>query len=77
LKSLDIRAEIDEKQEKIGKKIRDTELEKIPYMLIVGEKEQEENQVAVRKQGEGDLGSVSIEEFANRINQEVADKIAK
>jgi len=77
LKAMDIRAEIDDRQEKIGKKIRDTELEKIPYMLIVGEKEQEENQVAVRKQGEGDLGSVIIEDFANRIHQEVADRIAK
>lgn len=77
LKSMDVRAEIDDRQEKIGKKIRDTELEKIPYMLIVGEKEQEEGKVSVRKQGEGDLGSVLIQEFADRINQEVADKIAK
>lgn len=77
LKSMDIRAEIDDRQEKIGKKIRDTELEKIPYMLIVGEKEQEEGKVSVRKQGEGDLGSKFIDEFADRINQEVADRIAK
>src|SRR5690606_34350465 len=77
LKSLDIRADIDDRQEKIGKKIRDTELDKIPYMLIVGEKEQEEGKVSVRKQGEGDLGSVQIDEFADKINQEVADKIAK
>lgn len=77
LKSMDIRAEIDDRQEKIGKKIRDTELEKIPYMLIVGEKEQEEGLVSVRKQGEGDLGSVLIQEFANSIHQEIADKIAK
>jgi threonyl-tRNA synthetase len=77
LKSMEVRAEIDDRQEKIGKKIRDTELDKIPYMLIVGEKEQEEGKVSVRKQGEGDLGSVLIQEFADRINQEVADKIAK
>lgn len=77
LKSMDVRAEIDDRQEKIGKKIRDTELEKIPYMLIVGEKEQEEGKVSVRKQGEGDLGSILISEFADKINQEVADKIAK
>ncbi len=77
LKSLEIRAEIDDRQEKIGKKIRDTELDKIPYMLIVGEKEQDEAKVSVRKQGEGDLGSVTIEDFAAKINQEVADKIAK
>lgn len=77
LKSLDIRAEIDDRQEKIGKKIRDTELDKIPYMLIVGEKEQEEGKVSVRKQGEGDLGSVEIAAFAADINQQVADKIAK
>ncbi len=77
LKSLDIRAEMDDRQEKIGKKIRDTELEKIPYMLIVGEKEQEEGKVSVRKQGEGDLGSVDIVAFATDINRQVADKIAK
>ncbi|OJU73961.1 MAG: threonine--tRNA ligase [Bacteroidetes bacterium 47-18] len=77
LKSLDIRTEMDDRQEKIGKKIRDTELEKIPYMLIVGEKEQEEGKVSVRKQGEGDLGSVDIVAFATDINRQVADKIAK
>ncbi len=60
----DIRGLIDDRSEKIGRKIRDTELKKIPFMLIVGEKEVEEGKVSVRRQGEGDIGSMSIEEFA-------------
>ena len=71
LKNYDIRGLIDDRNEKIGKKIRDTELQKVPYMLIVGEKEEAENMVSVRKQGEGDLGSFSIEEFAEIINKEI------
>jgi len=63
LKSNDIRASIDERAEKIGKKIRDTELAKIPVMLIIGEKEAEQNQVSVRIQGEGDKGSMNIDDF--------------
>ncbi len=59
----DIRGIIDDRSEKIGRKIRDTELKKIPYMLIIGEKEAESGNVAVRKQGEGDVGTMSIEEF--------------
>lgn len=59
----DIRGYIDDRNEKIGKKIRDTELKKIPIMLIVGEKEVAENRVSVRKQGEGDAGSMTLEEF--------------
>jgi threonyl-tRNA synthetase len=61
----DIRGIIDDRAEKIGKKIRDTELKKIPFMLIVGEKEVESGRVSVRKQGEGDKGSMEIEEFIN------------
>ncbi|MEM6699714.1 MAG: His/Gly/Thr/Pro-type tRNA ligase C-terminal domain-containing protein, partial [Bacteroidota bacterium] len=55
---------IDSRTESIGRKIRDTELKKIPFMLIVGEKEAASNTVSVRKQGEGDMGSMSVEEFA-------------
>ena len=61
----DIRGIIDDRAEKIGKKIRDTELKKIPFMLIVGEKEVKSGKVSVRKQGEGDKGSMEIEEFIN------------
>lgn len=68
LQNSDIRAHIDQRGEKIGRKIRDTELKKIPYMLIVGEKEEENNQVSVRKQGDGDLGSMKPEKFIQIIN---------
>lgn len=71
LKNYDIRGLVDERNEKIGKKIRDTELQKVPYMLIVGEKEEAENKVSVRKQAEGDLGSFEIEAFAKIINSEI------
>ena len=63
LNNYDIRGLIDNRDEKIGKKIRDAEMKKIPFMLIVGEKEQEEQKVSVRKHGQGDLGSLSLEEF--------------
>jgi len=75
LKNYDIRGLVDDRNEKIGKKIRDTELQKVPYMLIVGEKEEAENQVAVRKQGEGDLGSFSLEDFAKIIGTEIDKKL--
>ncbi len=71
LKKLDIRTEIDGRSEKTGKKIRDAELKKIPYMLIVGEKEEKSNTVSVRKQGEGDLGTMTIEGFAEVINEKI------
>lgn len=77
LKASGVRVEMDDRMEKIGKKIRDTELAKIPYMLIVGEKEAEDNVVSVRKQGQGDVGAMSASDFANLINQEVEDKIAQ
>lgn len=73
LKNYDIRARIDSRNEKIGRKIRDAELSRIPYMLIVGEKEETEGNIAVRKQGEGDLGSFSVEAFASRINVEIKE----
>jgi threonyl-tRNA synthetase len=70
LNNSDIRALIDDRSEKTGKKIRDAELRKIPYMLVVGEKEELENQVSVRKQGEGDLGVLSLDGFASLIHDE-------
>jgi threonyl-tRNA synthetase len=71
LKKQDVRAEIDDRQEKIGKKIRDTELDKIPFMLIVGEKEMNEKTVGVRRQGVGDLGAKSIAEFEQMIKEAI------
>ncbi|MBD5290677.1 MAG: threonine--tRNA ligase [Bacteroides sp.] len=71
LEKEDVRAVVDDRNEKIGKKIRDNELKKIPYMLIVGEKEAENGEVSVRKQGEGDKGTMSIADFARIINDEV------
>ncbi len=71
LKTYDIRALVDERNEKIGKKIRDAEMAKIPYMFIVGENEQNEQKIAVRKQGEGDLGSFDVKEFADQLNAEI------
>ncbi len=74
LKKADIRAELDDRSEKIGKKIRDTEVAKVPYMLIIGEKEVNDNKVAVRRQGKGDLGSVDAEEFLSSIKTEIAER---
>ena len=75
LKQKDIRAVVDGRNEKIGRKIRDNELKKIPYMLIVGEKEAENNEVSVRKQGEGDKGSMKITTFAEILTEEVEKMI--
>ncbi|NMM50441.1 threonine--tRNA ligase [Marinigracilibium pacificum] len=69
LQATDIHGFIDHRDEKIGRKIRDAEVKKIPYMIIAGEKEQEEGKVSVRKHGEGDLGSMTVEEFINHINE--------
>lgn len=74
LRRAGIRVEIDDRQEKIGKKIRDTELMKIPYMLIVGEKEQNDGLVSVRRQGMGDAGSETLDVFAQRIRLEVENR---
>ena len=74
LEQKDVRAVVDDRNEKIGKKIRDNELKRIPYMLIVGEKEVEESTVSVRKQGEGDKGSMKVEEFASLICDLVAEQ---
>jgi threonyl-tRNA synthetase len=76
LNNSDIRTLIDQRNEKIGKKIRESELKRIPYLLIVGEKEMNSGTVSVRKQGEGDQGSMSIEDFAAFIKAEVEKQIA-
>jgi threonyl-tRNA synthetase len=70
-----IRVIVDDRNEKIGRKIRDNELKKIPYMLIVGEKEMENNEISVRKQGEGDKGSMKITTFADILNDEVENQM--
>lgn len=74
LKKAEIRAEIDDRSEKIGKKIRDTELAKVPYMLVLGEKEAADNIVAVRRQAKGDLGTMTLEQFTTLVNEEVANR---
>ena len=71
LNNCDIRAVLDDRSEKIGRKIRDNELKKIPYMLVVGEQEEREGQVSVRRHGEGDKGSMTPEAFAEMVKQEV------
>lgn len=74
LKNADIRAEIDDRPEKIGRKIRDTELAKVPYMLVVGEKEVHENKVAVRRQGKGDAGSKPVDDFIKEAVAEIKSR---
>ena len=69
-----IRSELDDRAEKIGKKIRDTELMKVPYMLIIGEKEQTENAVSVRRQGKGDAGMFSLSEILTNLTTEIRDR---
>ena len=70
-----VRAKIDDRNEKIGRKIRDNEMKRIPYMLVVGEKEQADGTVAVRKQGGGDQGVMTKEDFAKKINDEVKEML--
>ena len=74
LKNADIRAEVDDRSEKIGKKIRDTELARVPYMLVIGEKEMQEGKVAVRRQGKGDLGVKTIDEFIGEVRKEIKER---
>ena len=76
LKNADIRVEIDERNEKIGKKIRDTELQKVPYMLVIGEKEVNENKVSIRRQGKGDEGSKTVEEFIGELLKDIKNREA-
>ncbi|MEQ8715506.1 MAG: threonine--tRNA ligase, partial [Cyclobacteriaceae bacterium] len=77
LQANDIRGFVDHRDEKIGRKIRDAEVKKVPYMLIVGEKEQENNQVSVREHGEGDLGQMSLSDFEELFQNKIADAISK
>ncbi|NQX91541.1 MAG: threonine--tRNA ligase, partial [Flavobacteriales bacterium] len=71
LENYDIRALVDERAEKIGRKIRDTEVEKVPFMLIIGEKEENEGKVSVRVQGDGDKGAITTEEFVKMVQLEI------
>ena len=70
-----IRIEVDDRNEKIGYKIREAQLQKIPYMLVVGDKEIEENAVAVRSRKEGDLGQVNQAEFLEKMKEEIKNKV--
>ncbi len=75
LENAEIRALVDDRNEKTGRKIRDAEVNKIPFMIIVGEQEEENGTVSVRKQGEGDIGTFTIEEFISFIDKEVNSTI--
>jgi threonyl-tRNA synthetase len=77
LNNSDIRGLVDERNEKVGKKIRDAELSKYPFMLIVGEKEAESNSISVRQRGKGDLGALSPESFAALVQNEMERELAK
>jgi threonyl-tRNA synthetase len=77
LKNSDIRALIDERNEKVGRKIRDAEVNKFPYMLIIGDKEESEQSVSVRKHKEGDMGSMSVEAFVKLIQDEIDTLVPK
>jgi len=77
LNELDIRVESDLRSEKVGYKIREAQLKKVPYMLIVGDKEVESSSVSVRDRKEGDKGAVKLEEFINQIMNEIAEKTSK
>lgn len=74
LRSNGIRASVDDRNEKIGKKIREAELSRVPYMLVVGEKEMTEGKLAVRRQGKGDIGVLPVEEFVNLVRQEIGNR---
>ena len=75
LGALDIRAIVDDRNEKIGRKIRDNEMKRIPYLLVVGEKEAQNGEISVRKQGEGDKGSMKISNFAELLTNEINESI--
>jgi len=76
LNNCDIRTIIDDRNEKIGRKIRDNEMKRIPYLLIVGEQEADNEHVSVRKQGEGDKGSMHLQEFVDFIKAEVKEQLS-
>lgn len=75
LRKAKIRAEVDDRNEKIGKKIRDNELHRVPYMLIIGEKEMNEGKVSVRRQGKGDLGAKDLDGFIAEVAREIEDRV--
>ena len=77
LEEYDIRGFLDNRDEKIGRKIRDAEVKKVPFMVIVGEKEQEEKKISIRRHGEGDLGSFTIAEFREIFNKEIEEDFNK
>lgn len=76
LNNSDIRGFVDDRNEKVGKKIRESELNKIPFMLIIGDKEVENNQVSVRQRNNGDLGAMSVAEFAEIVNKSIEEELA-
>ena len=75
IQALGFRVELDSRNEKIGKKIREAQLDKVPYMIIVGDKEMEDGTVAVRRRGQGDLGVMAYNDFAAKIKQENDEKV--
>jgi threonyl-tRNA synthetase len=75
LKNADIRAEVDERNEKIGKKVRDTELARVPYMLVIGEKEMNDKTISIRRHGKGDLGVKNTEEFISEVKEEISNRL--
>jgi len=77
LRRVGIRVEMDDRNEKIGYKIRQAQMEKVPYMAVIGRAEAENGQVAVRKRGEGDLGALSVQDFVNRILDEIESKVSE
>ena len=74
MKSLGIRVEVDDRNEKIGYKIREAQMEKVPYMLVVGANEEEAGQVSVRRRDKGDTGAVSADEFIATVLEDIAKK---
>lgn len=76
LNNYDIRGSIDDRSEKVGRKIRDAEVEKVPFMLIVGEKEESDQSVSVRQKGEGDIGTLGLIEFSELVNREVEKELS-
>jgi threonyl-tRNA synthetase len=74
LKKAGIRATVDDRNEKIGKKIRDAELTRVPYMFVVGEKEMDEQSVSVRRQGRGDLGIQTVSSITEQLRFEIAER---
>lgn len=74
LKMMNVRTEVDERNESIGKKIRDAELQKVPYILVVGEREEKEKKVAVRKRGKGDVGAIDLKKFSTELVDEIRSR---